>query len=447
MTKLGNEALSRVGPGTPIGNLFRRFWLPALLAKEIEQPASTPVRLRILSEDLLAFRDSAGRVGIISAYCRHRLAPLYYGRNEDCGIRCVYHGWKFDVEGKCVDIPNIQPPDNFEDLKGRASIKSYPTHEAGGLIWVYMGPPEAKPAFPAIEFTTLPADQIHVSRWLHRTTWHLALEGEMDTSHISFLHQSESAVQSLKMASYDGAPQITLKETDYGYVYGARRDLEGGDYYWRITHLMLPMWSAIAGPLTGYMGNGRGWVPIDDGHTMAFSYYCADEPFTPAQVAAFDSGASFPPRTVRAAVELPNGTVIDTPDPVASKKNDYLIDRDMQRNGSFTGILGVNEQDRALIESMSWPDPERPGVADVSTELLVRADYSIMAARRLLLRLAEDLERGAIPRAVENPDQFGVRAAAIVSSIDNFDELMAAHPDLLCAPGPAKTTPADAPFS
>src|SRR5690606_10087448 len=122
MTKLGNEALSRVNAGTPVGNLFRRFWLPALLSHEIEQPDSTPVRIRILAEDLLAFRDTKGKVGVISAYCRHRLAPLFYGRNEDCGIRCVYHGWKFDVNGECVDIPNIQPPDNFDELKSRARI-------------------------------------------------------------------------------------------------------------------------------------------------------------------------------------------------------------------------------------------------------------------------------------------------------------------------------------
>lgn len=211
MTKLGNEALSGVGQGTPIGNLFRRFWLPALLSKEIE-PDATPVRLRILSEDLLAFRDTKGRAGVIHAYCRHRLAPLYYGRNEDCGLRCVYHGWKFDVNGKCVDIPNVQPPDNFAELKERASIKSYPTHEAGGIVWVYMGPAEHRPPFPAMEWTQLPADRVHVSRWLHRSNWHLAMEGELDTSHISFLHSSNDPDYSpgLKLAT-DGAPVITCR--------------------------------------------------------------------------------------------------------------------------------------------------------------------------------------------------------------------------------------------
>lgn len=436
MSKLANEALSRVGPGTPVGNLFRRFWLPALLSKEIEQPDSVPVRLRILSEDLLAFRDSMGRVGIINAYCRHRLAPLFYGRNEDCGIRCVYHGWKFDVNGECVDIPNIVPPDNFQDLKARAGIKSYPTHEAGGLVWLYMGPPETKPEFPALEFTTAPIEHVHVSRWLHRSNWHVAMEGEMDSSHVSFLHQSQSpdAAASLKMAGYDGAPLITLKETDYGYVYGSRRNLESGEYYWRVTQWMLPMWSAIPGGLTEFLGNGRGWVPIDDSHTMAYAYYCADKPMTPAQTAQFDSGASFPPRTVRAAVELPSGTVIDTYDTVANKKNDYLIDREMQRNVNFTGIHGVNEQDRALIESMPRQNPDRPGVADVSTELLVRSDYPILVARRILLRMAEELERDVEPVATQSADKYGVRAACIVSPIDNFDELVATHGAMLRAP-------------
>ena len=138
-----NEMLTRVGSGTPMGELFRRFWLPALTTTEIPDRNGPPVRVRLLGEDLLAFRDSDGRVGIIGAHCPHRRAPLFFGRNEESGIRCAYHGWKFDVEGTCVDMPNEPPERQF---KQRITQLAYPTREQGGVIWVFMGPAAVMPA-------------------------------------------------------------------------------------------------------------------------------------------------------------------------------------------------------------------------------------------------------------------------------------------------------------
>ena len=420
--------LTRVGPGTPMGNLFRRFWLPALLSSELTEADGEPVRIRILCEDLVAFRDTEGRIGIVGAYCPHKMAPLFFGRNEDCGLRCVYHGWKFNVEGKCVDIPNIVPPDTYEELKEKASITGYPTREAGGLIWVYMGPKEHMPELPGMEWMGLPSEQVHVARWLHRSNWLQAAEGEIDTSHISFLHSeldsNPNGADRLKLAR-DGAPQITLHDKDYGFVYGARRNHDEGGYYWRVTQWMLPMWSAIAPPVNDFVGNGRAWVPIDDSHTMAFCYrYRPDRAFTEPEIEMLDSGELFPPRIERRPYTLPHGYKIDTFVPTAKPENDYFLDRDHQRTGNFTGIWGVNEQDRALQECMPNMPGHPEGIVDRSSEFLVKSDLPTIAARRILTRMCKQLEQGHEPTQALEPTQYGVRAMSILSDIEEFDEFL-----------------------
>src|SRR5579871_4730851 len=148
-----NELLTRVGPGTAMGALLRRYWLPALLAEEVPRPDDPPVRVRLLGEDLVAFRDTAGRVGLLGAHCPHRGASLFFGRNEECGLRCVYHGWKFDVTGRCVDMPNEPAESNF---KSKIKTVAYPCQERGGVVWVYMGPDSPAPPLPDHEWATLP---------------------------------------------------------------------------------------------------------------------------------------------------------------------------------------------------------------------------------------------------------------------------------------------------
>lgn len=441
MTKNPNEVFNSVGPDTPMGNVFRRFWLPALLSKQLPEADGTPVRLRILCENLVAFRDTNGKVGIIGAYCRHRLAPLFFGRNEECGLRCVYHGWKWNADGDCVDMPNIQPPENYDKLKEKARIPSYPAVEAGGLVWIYMGPKDKQPPMPSFEWLSVPEDHVNVSSWLHRSNFHLSMEGEIDTSHISFLHSAKPDPDNpgplgagggvLAIAAADGAPEITLHDTDYGFVYGARRNA-GDDYLWRITHWMLPMWSAIPGGLDEFMGNGRAWVPIDDNTTMAFGYmYRTDRALSPQELGFIESGGGFPPRTTYRPVELSDGYLIDAYDTDANKGNDYLIDRDMQKHKNYTGIWGINEQDRGLIESMPWLDPDNPGIADTTQEFLVRSDLPIIAARRKLISLAKELEMGNEPIAPGKGGTYGVRAVSIMSPIGDFDELLESHGELL----------------
>jgi phthalate 4,5-dioxygenase oxygenase subunit len=422
--------LTRVGPGTPMGNLFRRFWLPALLSNELPEADGTPVRLRVLCEDLVAFRDTQGRVGIVNAYCPHKLAPLFFGRNEQCGIRCVYHGWKFNIDGECVDIPNIIPPDNFPALKEKARIKSYRAREAGGVVWIYMGPPKLMPDLPGMEWMSLPENQVHTSRWFHKSNWLQAAEGEIDTSHISFLHSvldvPDEGPDRHRLAR-DGAPQIELRDTDYGFVYGARRRFEDR-YYWRVTQWMLPMWSAIAGGTTEFIGAGRAWVPIDDYHTTAFAYqYLPSRPYSSSEIKEIESGGAFPPRSTKGATRLPHGYVIDTFLPTANQGNDYFIDRHVQRRESFTGIWGVNEQDRALQECMPSLPGGQTGIADRTGEHLVKSDLPVMFARRKLTKLARELADGREPVAALRSEQYAVRAIARVSPIADYDEFMRVH--------------------
>src|SRR5712691_4239490 len=189
-----NELITRVGPGTPMGNTLRRYWMPALLASELPHPDSDPVRLRLLGEDLIAFRDSNGTVGLIGNNCPHRGASLFFGRNEEAGLRCVYHGWKFDTTGQCIDMPNhhfgmaSEPAES--DFKTNVKAVAYPTHESGGIVWTYMGPADKMPPFRDFGTESLAREQWRASKTQTYCNFVQALEGNLDTAHISFLHRS-----------------------------------------------------------------------------------------------------------------------------------------------------------------------------------------------------------------------------------------------------------------
>ena len=427
LKKEANETLSRVGKGTPTGELFRRYWLPAVLPREIAEPDGAPVRLRILGEDLLAFRDTEGRVGIVRAYCSHRLAPLFFGRNEQCGIRCPYHGWKFDVDGNCLETPNVPP--GAPDIRKSVGITAYATHETAGVVWVYMGPADRKPEFPHIEYANAKPGHAYAARWLQRTNWSQGLEGEIDSSHISWLHKDfDRAESSMKPTGAnladDGAPVIELRETPYGFTYGARRQVEK-DYFWRVTQWMAPMFSLIPhAPGDFVSGGGRAWVPIDDNHTTVFTFgYRIDRPLTADELAAYEVGALFPPRMSPGPFHLPDGYVIDTFLPVANKENDFELSREMQRTTNYSGIWGVHDQDRALAES-SMALPGDPGIVDRTQEHLVASDRAVVTARRRLLKLADDLANGIEPAMVSNAEAFKVRAISKICELETFDAFL-----------------------
>ncbi len=211
-----NEYLCRVGPGTPMGDLFRQYWLPAIRSDELAAPDCPPLRVKLLGEELIGFRTTSGKVGLVQNACPHRGASLFFGRNEECGLRCVYHGWKFDVHGNCVDIPSEPQDSTFKD---KVKIKAYPTAEYGGCIWVYMGPPDRQPALPRLEWARVPASQRVLSRWIQECNYMQAVEGEIDSAHVSWLHAPLQVADSPFRGRFndsiirDGAPKLTVKPT------------------------------------------------------------------------------------------------------------------------------------------------------------------------------------------------------------------------------------------
>jgi phthalate 4,5-dioxygenase len=268
LTKQDNEILTRVGPRTVMGDLMRQYWLPYLYSWELE-PDGPPQRVRLLCEDLITFRDSNGKVGLIAANCPHRGASLFFGRNEESGIRCVYHGWKFDVTGHCVDMPSEPAESNF---KSKIQATAYATAEFGGVVWAYMGPSQANPpGVPQFEWGSIPETQVHHEyKGVLECNWAQALEGDIDTAHLYFLHGRlhEEDSPSIGVFHPDKSPHLEITETDYGLLYGARRIESPDEIYWRTTHFLMPIFALFPASEDGLVPEHI-WVPIDDEHTLA----------------------------------------------------------------------------------------------------------------------------------------------------------------------------------
>jgi phthalate 4,5-dioxygenase len=249
-----NELITRVGPGTPMGDTMRRYWMPVVLSSELPNPDSDPIRVRLLGEDLVAFRDTNGQVGLLAANCPHRGASLFFGRNEEEGLRCVYHGWKFDASGICLDMPN-EPVES--DFKAKVQAVAYPTAERNGIIWAYMGPRTSPPALPDFEANMLSADNLVISIIHRPCNWMQGWEGEMDTVHQAFLHSGATRVEDTVPGTFDyfiastPAPRFAVIDTPYGTSYGAWRPAAEDTYYWRIAHMLFPFYAMIPAGLMG----------------------------------------------------------------------------------------------------------------------------------------------------------------------------------------------------
>jgi phthalate 4,5-dioxygenase len=405
-SNVDNERLMRVGPGTPMGELFRRFWLPVLLPEELPRPDCPPVRVRLLGEDLVAFRDTKGRLGLLDRYCPHRRVDLYFGRNEDCGLRCVYHGWKFDIDGNVLDMP--AEPEN-SGLKNEVKAKAYPVMEWGGLIWAYLGDRAAVPErLPELEWGLVPPDHRYISKRLQQNNYAQAIEGGIDSSHVGILHsrlnpdrpdapfreRQISAIRGVPYLAKDTAPKFFIRPTDYGMLIGARRAAAEDAWYWRITQFLLPFYTMIAPPIADGPVNGHAWVPIDDYNTWTFTMtWNRLHPLGP------DHGDE---RAVHVPV-VQDGSYR----PLVGAAQNYGLDRDVQRRLSATGIEGIGLQDAAIQESMG------PFI-DRSRETLATGDAAIVAFRKLLLKLAEDCESGREIAPPANPHWYRVRSAGVV---------------------------------
>jgi phthalate 4,5-dioxygenase len=415
-----NDRLTQTGPGTPLGRLFRSYWIPALLSEELAEPDCPPVRVKLLSERMIAFRDSDGRLGLLDEFCAHRGVSLWFGRNEECGLRCSYHGWKYDVTGQCLDMPN--EPEHSAFAK-KVRLTSYPLVERGGVLWTYMGPAANQPPLPEYEFATVAASHSFVSKRVQECNWLQAMEGGIDSSHVSFLHRSELKTDPLFKGTRgnrynlsDTRPVFEVVESAGGLYIGARRNAEHGHYYWRITQWVMPSYTMIP-PRGGHPIHGHFWIPIDDENCWTWSFdYHPTRALTDAEMAAMRDGkgihVKYVPGTYR---------------PLANKDNDYLMDRVAQREGrTYSGIEGFAMQDASLQESMG-------PIVDRTKETLVSTDSGIIMARQRLLRAVRALdESGTTPPGVDRAHQR-VRSAAVVlppdqSYQDAARDALIAHP-------------------
>ncbi len=381
-----NDALTRVGPGTPMGELMRRYWIPAAFSQQIAQPDGPPVRVRLLGENLVLFRDTQGRIGLLDERCPHRTASLFFGRNEQSGLRCVYHGLKFDVEGNCVELPCIpQTPDPLKTgIARNLKVKAYPCMERGDVVWTYMGPAEHKPKFPELEWTRLPAAQRYATRHVQECNWLQALEGGFDATHLTFLHGGDSEPSRRVVATlYEVIP------TDFGFVVGTGRDPGNGKIMWNMNVMAMPFHKIISSVPHG----AHVWAPIDDENTMLYSVdFNPSRPLSEDDLARSKSGHGIHTENIPGSDHA-----------VRNKSNDYLIDRALQASGqSFTGMKGFGTQDCAIQESMG-------PIADRSAEHLLACDAAIAKIRQLLLQTLKDHAAGKRLPGVD-PASYRVRS-------------------------------------
>ena len=398
-----NEYLSRIGPGTAMGNLMRQYWLPAIRSDELPAPDCPPLRVKLLGEELIGYRTTSGAVGLIQNACPHRGASLFFGRNEEDGLRCVYHGWKFDVSGACVDMPSEPAESNF---RTKVKAKAYPTHERNGIIWAYMGPREVPPPLPDIE-ANLHCEGPHQISVLHRPcNWMQGWEGEMDTVHAAFLHGGQNSSSDYEPGSFnyyqykERAAKFSTLETEYGLANGAFRPAEADSYYWRVTQILFPFYNMIP---TGTLGEGMrigAYVPMDDDHTLHW------------EIQVIPGVTNNRPFFLNGAHPVPNTTgwygrfnVEET------LENDYLIDRELQRAnrgpGGYTGIVNGRLQDCAVTETMGT-------IYDRSHEHLGTTDQFIIRARRRMIMAARALEMGVTPPGVDQPWVYRQRSGEMV---------------------------------
>jgi nitrite reductase/ring-hydroxylating ferredoxin subunit len=415
-----NELVTNTDKGTPMGEAFRRFWLPVMLASELPTPDCEPVRLTILNEKLIAFRDTDGRVGIVDAYCPHRGAPLFYGRNEENGLRCVYHGWKFDVNGECVDLPSAPEGDTY---RHKINIVRYPAVEAGDLIWAYMGPADKQPPFPEFEWLNLPASHRYVRKFKLECNYLQAMEGDYDPSHALFLHStledgqvpndlnpsfmtrlSNQLRPEGRLPNEDPFPRIVgnrrvinkpvqeLEETESGFISVSALEESPGSWYSMVgVTIMLPIFctAGIAGPNT-YSSNMR--VPIDNNSLMFFRLRWSYDPIPEKDLDAYQNSDWFYPRLI-------DGTFV----PEDNVHNSYNLDREKQRTETYTGIRTFPLQDIAMMEDQWGPLAKR------HLEHLTSYDYQIIQVRQRLLKVAKNMAEGIEPTEPWHPEAYAYK--------------------------------------
>lgn len=427
LTQEKNIRLTHTGPNTAMGAVFRQYWIPVLLSRQLPEPDGSPVRVKVLGEELLAFRASDGQVGLVSPRCPHRGADLYFGRNEEQGIRCSYHGWKFDLQGQCVHMPTSDD-DAYCKVKDRARLTAYPVREWGDMLWAYMGPIDC-PELPLMEFALVPENHRYVSKKLQECNWAQAAEGGIDTAHFSFLHQpiansekewSDKSArmtrgyspktmnhEHLRWMKEDPQPQYEVHRHGAGLVLGGSRQAAPGERYWRVAQYLMPCHGYTPSAMPGQNYFGQSWVPIDEHSCWIYVYaWNPERPLTQEEISLYKTG----------------GAVFSEIDasfiPLRRRDNEYLIDRVRQKHENFTGIEGVSEQDAAIQDSQGR-------IADRTRELLGPTDIGVVRFRQLMLESADQVEQSIPPLGSNNPSAYKVRAGAQVAPENlNMKEVM-----------------------
>ena len=402
--------ITRIAGDAPAGAMMRRYWLPACWAAEVAERDGAPVRVRMLGRNLVAFRDTNGALGLIDAACPHRLASLALGRNEEGGLRCIYHGWKFDVRGRCVEMPTEPPGYAFAE---RIHVGSYPVREGGGLVWAYLGPPEIEPAFPAYDWTALPRDQIAHLKFIENVNYLQALEGTVDSAHTRFLHRGADALyraaeeRKRTELSRDLAPRLEVADTTYGFRYAAirRPNVDPEQFrYVKIARFVMPTTAILSRPLAEDRPTlVQIFVPMDDEHTMHYSIFHSLNGQPLDERALQEVSRCVPGVDVGANWELRN-----------NEANWWNQDRPAMKNGSYTGVYGVMNQDVAVQESMG-------AIVDRSREHLGTSDVAIIRLRRRMLESVRRFMAGAPPIGLESPVDYR-RLSTVPQELIGIDE-------------------------
>jgi phenylpropionate dioxygenase-like ring-hydroxylating dioxygenase large terminal subunit len=381
LTQEDNKRMTQVGPDTPLGKFFRRYWIPAAVLAQVSEPGGAPVRIGLLGEKLVAFRGPDGLPGLVKEHCPHRGASLVYGRNEPGGLRCLYHGWQVARDGSIPETPPEPPDSRMKDILRHPA---YPVREAGGILWTYMGPPELEPPFPRFPWLDLPEGQLLVVKMYQDCNYLQGLEGDLDPAHPNYLHRdfdeeisrqqswTGAGWQSINHLMGDGAPVIHVEETPQLMRVGAiRKTDDPGMAYVRTTEWIAPFYTHIAtGPHESQLF--KAWHPIDD--YSCFTFYIHYHPTQKLDEAAIY--ANWGHKTASPDFETPHNL-----------QNMHLQDRKLMEHGNFSGVMGAAVQDRAVQESMG-------AIFDRSQEHLGTSDKAVVFYRRLILRKLQEMAEG-----------------------------------------------------
>jgi phenylpropionate dioxygenase-like ring-hydroxylating dioxygenase large terminal subunit len=391
-----NNLLTQVSPEKPMGKLMRRYWIPALLSREIPEPDCPLARVRLLGQDLVAFRDSQGRVGLLDEHCSHRGTSLFYGRNEECGLRCIYHGWKYDIDGDVLETP-AEPAGST--LKNKVHHSAYPCKEAAGIVWSYMGPKDKTPLLPNYEWMKLPLDQLYVTKSVQDCSWLQGLEGECDSSHLSVLHKAFTETPrggDADQYAANSAPNLEGLETDYGVRMISCRKADAHTTYLRVSNLVMPCHGFI--PTGGLKGNAEGYtvhshVPMDDEHSLRFNIHFRRN------------------RPIRGDERQHDSEIGPNFRKIRNLQNDYLQDREQQERKTFTGMGQIFLiHDSCATESMG-------PIYDRSQEHLGVSDITVIAVRKFLIQCVRDLAAGKEPpHVIRTAEENDLRYVACIAT-------------------------------